>query len=107
LLWNSAYYFRGTIRIAPDKEMALQEAHQALRFVSTAQKTQLCIFADGSFDREHDLGGYAYAHAGFAPGAGQASYRRQVAKGWPARPGASSAVCEGLAMSQAIKEAIE
>ncbi|KAK1775017.1 hypothetical protein QBC45DRAFT_456879 [Copromyces sp. CBS 386.78] len=53
------------------------------------------------------LGGYALAHSGFARGPSEARVERQVAKGWPARPGASSSVCEGLAISQAIKESIK
>lgn len=78
-----------------------------MKFVSTAQKTQLCIFADGSFDQTTKDGGYALAHTGFAPAPSEASVERQVAKGWSAIPVTNSPTCEGLAIAQSFKEAMK
>ncbi|KAK3492124.1 uncharacterized protein B0T23DRAFT_441571 [Neurospora hispaniola] len=104
---GSPYYFRGAVRIAHNINAAVSEAIDALEFVSTAQKTQLCIFADGSFDRPTYNGGYAIAYNGFSLGPNTSSDDRPVAKGWTAIRTKDNHTCEGLSIAQSLREAMK
>ncbi|KAL0467537.1 hypothetical protein QR685DRAFT_574334 [Neurospora intermedia] len=104
---GSPYYFRGAVRIAPRIDTAVSEAIDALEFVSTAQKRQLCIFVDGSFDRPTHNGGCAIAYNGFSLGPNTSSDDRHVAKGWTAIRVKDNHTCEGLSVAQSLREAMK
>ncbi|KAK3503296.1 hypothetical protein B0T13DRAFT_521982 [Neurospora crassa] len=104
---GSPYYFRGAVRVASSIDAAVSEAIDELRFVSTAQQTQLCIFTDGSFHQPTRNGGYAIAYNGFGLGSYISSDDRQVAKGWTAIRTKDNHMCEGLAIAQSLKEAMK
>lgn len=95
------------MRIAPRIDTAVSEAIDALGFVSTAQKKQLCIFVDGSFDRPTHNGGYAIAYNGFPLGLNTSSDDRPVAKGWTAIRTKDNHTCEGLSIAQSLREAMK